>query len=65
MPAHKQEHIAEAVGTSARAIQYAFRRHHDTTPTGYLARVRLERAHRELQAVDPSAGTTVAAIAHR
>jgi transcriptional regulator GlxA family with amidase domain len=43
----------------------AFMRHYDTTPTGYLRRVRLERAHRELRDADPSDGTTVAAIARR
>ncbi|QFZ24549.1 helix-turn-helix domain-containing protein [Saccharothrix syringae] len=32
---------------------------------GYAKRVRLERAHRELQAADPARGDTVAAIAAR
>ena len=52
-------------GTGARALQYAFRRHHGTTPLGSLRRVRLEHAHRELQAADPTRGATVAAIAAR
>jgi AraC-like DNA-binding protein len=55
--------IAAAAGTSARALQYSFRRHHDTTPLGYLRRVRLQRAHRELQIADPAGGATVAGIA--
>ena len=57
------EDIATAAGTSARALQYAFRRHLDCTPREYLRRVRLERAHRELQDAGP--GDTVAAIALR
>jgi AraC-like DNA-binding protein len=57
--------IVQASGIGARALQEAFRRHHDTTPTGYLRRVRLERAHRELQAADPTQGSTVNAIAVR
>ncbi len=31
--------IAAAAGVTARALQYAFRCHYDTTPTGYLRRV--------------------------
>ncbi len=46
-------------------MQEAFRRHLDTTPMAYLRRVRLERAHRELQVTDPAAGGTVAEIAAR
>jgi AraC-like DNA-binding protein len=57
--------IAEASGIGARALQDAFRRHRNTTPTAYLRRVRLERAHRELQATDPTQGATVTAIAAR
>jgi transcriptional regulator GlxA family with amidase domain len=57
--------VAAAAGTTARALQYAFRRHYDTTPTGYLRRVRLERAHRQLQAADPITGATVAEIARQ
>jgi len=26
--------VAAVAGTTARALQYAFRRHYDTTPTG-------------------------------
>jgi AraC-like DNA-binding protein len=57
--------MAEAAGVTGRALQLAFLRHYDTTPTGYLRRVRLERAHRELRDADPSGGITVAAIARR
>jgi transcriptional regulator GlxA family with amidase domain len=46
-------------------LQHAFARHRDNTPTGYLRRVRLERAHRELQAADPADGTTVGSVAAR
>ncbi|GGQ70152.1 AraC family transcriptional regulator [Couchioplanes azureus] len=59
------EDIAAAAGVSVRALQAGFRRHLDITPLGYLRRVRLDRAHRDLQAADPTAGATVAAIARR
>jgi transcriptional regulator GlxA family with amidase domain len=57
--------IAAAAGVTTRALQYAFRHHYDTTPTGYLRRVRLERAQRQLQAADPTTGATVVEIARR
>jgi AraC-like DNA-binding protein len=57
--------IAESAGVTPRALQYAFRRHHDTTVTGYLRQVRLEQAHRELRDGDSAAGVTVAATARR
>jgi len=57
--------IAEDAGVSARALQQGFAGHRGTTPTGYLRRVRLERAHRELQAADPTRGDTVGQIALR
>ncbi|WP_432076520.1 helix-turn-helix domain-containing protein [Streptomyces wuyuanensis] len=57
--------IAAAAGVSARALQYGFHRHHGTSPMGYLRRVRLERAHRELQAAGPADGETVAEMAAR
>ncbi len=55
--------ISGAAAVSPRALQYAFARHYDTSPLDYLRRVRLERAHRDLQAADPSTGATVAGIA--
>ena len=59
------DQIAAAAGVSARALQYAFRRHYDTTPTGYLRRIRLELAEQDLRAAQPGSGLTVAAVAHR
>lgn len=55
--------VAEAVGVSARALQYAFRRFRDTTPMAFLRQSRLERAHRDLQNARP--GDTVTEIATR
>ena len=40
--------MAAAAGLSPRALQLAFRRHLNTTPTGLLRSVRLERVHDEL-----------------
>ncbi|GAB7051402.1 AraC family transcriptional regulator [Catenuloplanes indicus] len=57
--------VAAAARTGPRGLQAAFRRHLDTTPMAYLRRIRLERAHRELQAADPAQGATVGAIARR
>ncbi len=56
--------IAASVNVSPRSVQYSFRRYLSTTPLEYLRRVRLNRAHRELQAADPSVDT-VMAIAER
>jgi AraC-like DNA-binding protein len=57
--------IARAAHTSVRALQQAFARHQDTSPTSYLRRVRLERAHQELISADPDDGVTVAEVAAR
>ena len=57
--------IAQATGVSVRALQMAFRRTYETTPTGYLRRVRLDRAHRDLRAADPTTGATVGEVAAR
>ncbi len=56
--------IASASDVTPRALQYAFREHLDTTPLEYLRRIRLERAHRELQSADPALDT-VTSIAGR
>lgn len=56
--------IAASVGVSVRALQYMFRRQLGTTPLAYLRRVRLERAHEDLQQAD-AAVTTVHDIATR
>jgi AraC-like DNA-binding protein len=57
--------IAAAAHVSMRALQLAFRRHLDTTPTGYLRQVRMHHAHRALQAGARANGDTVTAIAAR
>jgi AraC-like DNA-binding protein len=57
--------IASAAGVSARALQYGFRHHHDTTPMAYLRRVRLERAHHDLRRAQAGDGETVAVVAAR
>lgn len=67
--AHAQEpltvrEIAAAAHVTVRALQYAFRRHLDTTPLAYLRRVRLAHAHEDLRATDPSTAT-VTSIAAR
>lgn len=56
--------VAAAVHLTPRAVQYLFRRQLDTTPTEYMRRVRLSRAHQELMtAISPAA--TVTEIAQR
>ncbi|WP_033825610.1 helix-turn-helix transcriptional regulator [Kitasatospora sp. MBT63] len=57
--------IADAARVTPRAVQYAFRRLAGLTPTQYLRRVRLERAHADLRAADPYGGATVTGIAMR
>ncbi|MGO9746274.1 MAG: helix-turn-helix transcriptional regulator [Mycobacterium sp.] len=56
--------VAAALHLTPRAVQYLFRRQLDTTPTEYMRRVRLSRAHQELIAGTPST-TTVTGIAQR
>lgn len=69
-----EEHAAEDIGlaevaaaarVTPRGLQAAFRRHRNQTPLEFLRRVRLEAAHRELAAGDPTRGDTVAGIAAR
>ncbi|MFA9431971.1 AraC family transcriptional regulator [Egicoccus sp. AB-alg2] len=57
--------IARAAGVGVRSLQRAFQRHHGTSPSGYLRRVRLDRAHQDLRLADPGTGATVAGIAAR
>lgn len=57
--------IATAARMSPRGLQAAFRRHLDTTPVGYLRTARLDAAHTDLLAADPTSGTTVASVATR
>src|SRR5690242_19839007 len=52
--------IAAAINVTPRSVQYTFRRHLGTTPLEYLRRVRLDRAHRDLQAADPAVDTVMA-----
>jgi len=56
--------VAAAAHVTIRALQLAFRRHLDTTPTAYLRSVRLEYAHRELVAANPYT-TSVGDVAAR
>ena len=56
--------IAAAACVTVRAVQLAFRRELDTTPTAYVRTVRLARAHRELVDAD-LAQETVTAVAYR
>jgi transcriptional regulator GlxA family with amidase domain len=58
------KHVEHPQVCAPRAVQYMFRRHLDTTPMAYLRRIRLDRAHRDLLAADPS-HDTVSAIATR
>jgi transcriptional regulator GlxA family with amidase domain len=51
--------IAEAIGVTPRSVQYTFRRHLGATPLEYLRRVRLHRAHHDLQAADPEVDTVM------
>ncbi|MGX1268430.1 helix-turn-helix transcriptional regulator [Streptomyces phaeoluteigriseus] len=57
--------IAASAHVTVRALQYAFRRHLDTTPLAQLRRVRLAHAHDDLRAADPLDGTTVTDVAAR
>jgi AraC-like DNA-binding protein len=57
--------IAAAAGIGPRGLQAAFLRHQDSTPTAYVRRVRLDRAHRELVDSDPADRDTVAVVAAR
>ena len=56
--------VAAAVHLTPRAVQYLFRRQLDTTPTEYIRRIRLGRAHQELLAATTST-STVTEIAQR
>lgn len=54
--------IAAAARVAPRTIQLIFKRQLGTTPSGYLRRVRLDRAHGELVAAEPASGETVTGI---
>ncbi|MCP2275412.1 Helix-turn-helix domain-containing protein [Nocardia amikacinitolerans] len=55
--------IAAGAHVTIRAIQLAFRKHLDTTPMGYLRKVRLAGAHEQLLAASPDDGHTVTGVA--
>ena len=57
--------IAAAAGIGPRGLQAAFLRHQDSTPTAYVRRARLDRAHRDLVDSDPADRDTVPAVAAR
>ena len=57
--------IAEAARMSPRGLQAAFRREKDTTPLGSLRAARLEAAHADLVAADPTTGVNVREVAVR
>ncbi|NMO90235.1 AraC family transcriptional regulator [Actinomycetospora sp. TBRC 11914] len=57
--------IAGAARIGARALQHSFRTHRGVSPLGYLKQVRMDRAHRDLRAADPTRGDTVSAVAAR
>jgi AraC-like DNA-binding protein len=57
--------IAEAARMSPRGLQAAFRREKGTTPLQYLRAARLDAAHADLLAADPTTGSTVAEVAAR
>lgn len=61
------EDAARAAGTTTEALVRAFRANHPLglTPAQYLRRTRLDAAHRDLAAGDPTAGDTVKQIAAR
>ncbi|MFI7582930.1 helix-turn-helix transcriptional regulator [Kocuria sp. M1N1S27] len=61
------EDAARAAGTTSAALVRAFRANHPLglTPVQYLRRVRMDAAHRDLAAGDPTAGDTVKGIAAR
>jgi AraC-like DNA-binding protein len=57
--------VAEAARMSVRGLQELFRRETGQTPMQYLRTARLEAAHRDLRAADPTLGDTVGEIAQR
>jgi AraC-like DNA-binding protein len=57
--------LAAAAGVPLRDLHRAFRRRHGRSPARQRWRARLDGAHRDLRAADPTRGDTVAAIAAR
>ncbi|MGW4371324.1 AraC family transcriptional regulator [Nocardia takedensis] len=56
--------IAAAAFVTPRAVQSAFRIHLDTTPLGYLRRLRMAGVHEQLRTATPTDQQTVTSIAH-
>lgn len=54
--------MAQAAGTSARALQAAFRAHRGTTPLGYWRDLRLDGARADLASAGPGTTVTDAAL---
>lgn len=61
------EDAARAAGTTTKALVRAFRANHPLglSPAEYLRRTRMDAAHRDLEAGDPTRGDTVKQIAAR
>jgi transcriptional regulator GlxA family with amidase domain len=57
--------LAHEAGTSVRSLQAAFTEHLGMSPTAYLRRVRLARAHADLRTATPGDGQSVTDIAYR
>jgi len=55
--------VAAAAGVGPRALQRSFGAYYGISPLGYHRRVRLQRAHGDLQRADPASGKTVAEVA--
>jgi AraC-like DNA-binding protein len=56
--------LARRCNISVRTLHYGFRRYMDTTPAAYLRDIRLQRAHQELVAADPTV-ESVSSISYR
>ena len=61
----RHDDVSAAAGVRTRLLQYTFRRHHGSTPSRHLQRVRMSRAHDDLMTADPTRGDTVGEIATR
>jgi AraC-like DNA-binding protein len=57
--------VAKHAGVGIRTLEIAFQRELQCTPRTFIQRIRMERAHQELQDADPCEGFTVTRIALR
>ncbi|WP_433559345.1 AraC family transcriptional regulator [Pseudonocardia xinjiangensis] len=62
---HTVSGLARQVGVTVRALELGFRRELGCTPTSYLQRHRIQRAHDELADAVPGSGVTVMEVAMR